>query len=265
VAAEADGAAAPPPFDAAPAIDDMPDPFDFAPVTNAAFSTVFTASATVTGFNVPLTATAVGGGAEVRKAGGVFGASATLSPGDLVEVRMTSAATAATASSALVTLGKTSATWVVTTEADCPAQTVSWTTGSVVCSVSSGTVLAAEQQRTIRAATVDAAGKVTITCTRGVLVKSTPTCELPVTIDLSSAAACENGYCSAVTDVGACGVVDETLANAICVTKGYGSAQARTTALNATGDLQCAADGTACFVSDNVNCNVIFTSVTCVH
>lgn len=96
-----------------------PDPFAFAAQTNVAPSTVATSNAiTVSGIDSP-TAVSVVGGTYAINAGTYTAAAGTVSRGDAVNVRITTAPAFATPATATLTIGGVSADFVVTTaEAD---------------------------------------------------------------------------------------------------------------------------------------------------
>ncbi len=97
--------------------DDTPLLFDFIDVYSATTSTSYEVAAVITGFDVaPLTVNVSGGDATVRKNGtGAWGSSVNVYPGDTLDLRMTSSASADTAITATVTVGDVVADWVVST------------------------------------------------------------------------------------------------------------------------------------------------------
>ncbi len=100
--------------------DFTPSAFSFSPATGQALSTNITSNqATLAGFDGSLTATATGAGSPVILVGGaVVGASASVSAGNAISVRLTSAATENTTRQATVTIGGVSAVFDVTTTGD---------------------------------------------------------------------------------------------------------------------------------------------------
>lgn len=100
-----------------PGPDSNPNLFDFADVYSAATSTVYNVSALLTGFDVtPVTVNVSGGDAQVRKNSiGAWGSSVNVEPGDVLNLRMTSSASASTAITATVTVGFLTVDWVVST------------------------------------------------------------------------------------------------------------------------------------------------------
>jgi hypothetical protein len=109
VASNAPAAAAQP-----PAGDATPNAFDFTDVIEGLPGTIYEDSADMTGFNRPVTASVSGGGAEIRKNGtGSWGSSASINPGDTLNLRMTSSASYGATVTATVTVGGVSADWIV--------------------------------------------------------------------------------------------------------------------------------------------------------
>jgi len=93
-----------------------PTAFTFANVTGAQGSTLATsATATTGGYTAPLSASVSGSGSPQIAIAGTWGTSGTISSGQTLQVRLTSAAAANTAYSATVTVGGYSTTWTVTT------------------------------------------------------------------------------------------------------------------------------------------------------
>jgi len=100
--------------------DFTPSAFSFSPATGQALSANVTSNqTTISGFDGSLTATATGAGSPVILVGGtVVGASASVSAGNAISVRLTSAATENTTRQATVTIGGVSAVFDVTTTGD---------------------------------------------------------------------------------------------------------------------------------------------------
>lgn len=102
--------------------DDTPDPFDFTDVTLGSLSTVYESSAVITGFSGTIHASVMatnGTNRLVRKnSTGSWLRSVELSPGDTLNVQMTSPATASTSADMHVTVGRVMADWRITTAND---------------------------------------------------------------------------------------------------------------------------------------------------
>ena len=107
-----------------PGSDDEPDIFDFTDLTLVTRSASHEGSAVVTGFAETLLASVMvdsGTTRQVRKnGGGAWARSVEVSPGDTLNVRMQSPATAATTKTMQVTVGKRTADFVITTMDDQP-------------------------------------------------------------------------------------------------------------------------------------------------
>jgi hypothetical protein len=150
----------------------------------------------------------------------------------------------------------------------CDEQDFTWTVDAASCSAPSGAALDAGSQVTLDDHdTTDPGkdtGKVTVTCSGGVLVPSGAVCEPPRKFNLSSSTACGNGFCMGVTP-GQCGVPSPDRAKAICVKKGYADQTGYDTAPSTVGTNLCLADGVTCAVTQNGPCNIIFTAVFCRH
>lgn len=103
--------------------DFTPGAFSFSPATGQALSANVTSNqATLAGFDGSLTATVTGAGSPVILVNGsVVGASASVSSGNAISVRLTSAATENTTRQATVTVGGVSAVFDVTTTGDATA------------------------------------------------------------------------------------------------------------------------------------------------
>jgi hypothetical protein len=148
--------------------------------------------------------------------------------------------------------------------AGCAAQDLSWADVGASCTAPSGGVLAEGDTRTITDSTPDGTGSLVITCTSGRLVLSAQKCSVPTELAVGNAGGCANGFCSAVTS-GQCGVPDPTKAKAICETKGFRDASTFAVMPGPVGAQQCSPDGSGCFVNANADCNIVFSSVTCVR
>lgn len=98
-------------------IDTTPDPFSFTDVTLAAFNTLTTSNAvTITGIDTATPVSVTGAGSpQIRINGGSWVTSGTITDGQSLQVRLTSANTSATANAATVTVGTVSDNWSVTT------------------------------------------------------------------------------------------------------------------------------------------------------
>lgn len=98
-------------------IDTTPDAFSFTDVTLAAFNTLTTSNAvTITGIDTATSVSVTGAGSpQIRIEGGSWVTSGTITNGQSLEVRLTSANTSATANAATVTVGTVSDNWSVTT------------------------------------------------------------------------------------------------------------------------------------------------------
>ncbi|MCE6957763.1 hypothetical protein LAZ40_01640, partial [Cereibacter sphaeroides] len=100
-------------------IDTTPAPFGFAAKTGVTLSTLTTSTGVpISGITAPAPVTVTGG--EISVNGGAWANSGTISNGDSLAVRMTSAATPATDKSATVTVGGVTASWTVTTGTNMP-------------------------------------------------------------------------------------------------------------------------------------------------
>ncbi|MCE6958401.1 hypothetical protein LAZ40_04935, partial [Cereibacter sphaeroides] len=100
-------------------IDTTPAPFGFAAKTGVTLSTLTTSTGVpISGITAPANVTVTGG--EISVNGGTWAASGTISNGDSLAVRMTSAATPATDKSATVIVGGVTASWTVTTGTNMP-------------------------------------------------------------------------------------------------------------------------------------------------
>jgi hypothetical protein len=98
-------------------IDTTPDAFSFTDVTLAPFNTLTTSNAvTITGIDTATPVSVTGAGSpQIRIDGGSWVTSGTITDGQSLEVRLTSANTSATANTATVTVGSVSDNWSVTT------------------------------------------------------------------------------------------------------------------------------------------------------
>jgi hypothetical protein len=98
--------------------DTTPDPFGFADVTKAELSWLYLEQATVTGFDGPLVASVSGGDAAIGNLTtmSAFGATASMNPDEILGIQMTSSANDNTPVTAVVTLGRQTVGWVVTTK-----------------------------------------------------------------------------------------------------------------------------------------------------
>lgn len=98
-------------------IDTTPDPFSFTDVTLAAFNTLTTSNAvTISGIDTATPVSVSGAGSpQIRINGGSWVTSGTITDGQSLQVRLTSANTSATANAATVTVGTVSDNWSVTT------------------------------------------------------------------------------------------------------------------------------------------------------
>jgi len=96
-----------------------PPVFDFVDVYGASLSTTYYTSHLLTGYGIdPLAVSVSGGGAEVAKNGnGSWASSVNLSPGDTLNLRMTSSGSASTALTATVSYASHNVDWVVSTAA----------------------------------------------------------------------------------------------------------------------------------------------------
>lgn len=95
-------------------VDSLPDPFTLADVYNATPSTLYTASAVITGFSGTIEAGVTSAAASVSKNGtGNWGLTVQLNPGDTLEVRNTSSATAGGLVSTTVFVGDRMDTWEI--------------------------------------------------------------------------------------------------------------------------------------------------------
>ncbi|MCE6957728.1 hypothetical protein LAZ40_01465 [Cereibacter sphaeroides] len=100
-------------------IDTTPAAFGFAAKTGVTLSTLTTsAGVPISGITAPAPVSVTGG--EISIAGGAWAASGIIRDGETLAVRLTSAATPATARSATVTVGGVTATWTVTTGTNMP-------------------------------------------------------------------------------------------------------------------------------------------------
>lgn len=111
--------------------DFTPGAFSFSPATGQALSANVTSNlATLAGFDGSLTATVTGAGSPVILVNGsVVGASASVSSGNAISVRLTSAATENTTRQATVTVGGVSAVFDVTTTGDATAPSLTSVSG----------------------------------------------------------------------------------------------------------------------------------------
>jgi hypothetical protein len=111
-------------------VDTTPAPFSFTDQTGVTTSTVITSAAvTITGINSPAAVTIAGGTYSIN--GGGFTANAgTISNGNTVQVRHTSAATAGTATNTLLTVGGLSDTFTSTTEGVAAGSLLPFMTGT---------------------------------------------------------------------------------------------------------------------------------------
>ncbi|MFP4401734.1 MAG: archaellin/type IV pilin N-terminal domain-containing protein [Candidatus Nanoarchaeia archaeon] len=100
--------------------DTDPDAFSFTNQTDVATSSSITSnSLTPTGYDGPLSVSVNGDGSpQISINGGSWTTSTSMSPGDSIEVRLTSSSSYDTTSQATVDLGDYSTTWSVTTEED---------------------------------------------------------------------------------------------------------------------------------------------------
>ncbi|MFP4402665.1 MAG: hypothetical protein ACLFPL_05565, partial [Candidatus Nanoarchaeia archaeon] len=98
--------------------DTLPDAFSFTNQTDVATSSSITSnSLTPTGYDGPLSVSVNGDGSpQISINGGSWTTSTSMSPGDSIEVRLTSSSSYDTTSQATVDLGDYSTTWSVTTE-----------------------------------------------------------------------------------------------------------------------------------------------------
>lgn len=106
-------------------------------------------------------------------------------------------------------------------------------------------------------------GTIIATCSNGKLLLSAGLCEPPKVFSVGNPSGCINGYCKAGS--GQCGVASPQLAKALCVYKGYATATAYQTQPGPDGGKECLADGSGCFTNLNPSCNIVFSSVTCIH
>jgi hypothetical protein len=96
--------------------DTTPDAFDFVDLVDVPLSTLREASTVVSGFTETLTTNVSGADAQVRKNNsGNWGTSVSLSPGNTLNLRMTSSGSHSTSVTAIIRIGSTSADWRITT------------------------------------------------------------------------------------------------------------------------------------------------------
>jgi hypothetical protein len=117
-----------------PGQDDTPDAFAFTDVTGQALSAVITSDlATISGIGPAAVAVSVSGGGspQISINGGAWATSGTISSGQSLRVRLTSATTLNTLRSATVTVGTVSDQWDVTTSTTDPCAAGSPTPGAI--------------------------------------------------------------------------------------------------------------------------------------
>ena len=106
----------------AAAADTTPDAFSFTDVTGAETGTLYSDAITVSGINAAAAVSISGGGGQYRINGGAWTSSGgTVGNGDVVAVRVTSPASAATSVATTLTIGGVSDTFQVTTAAAAPS------------------------------------------------------------------------------------------------------------------------------------------------
>ncbi|MFP4402358.1 MAG: BspA family leucine-rich repeat surface protein [Candidatus Nanoarchaeia archaeon] len=117
----------------------IPDAFSFTDQSDVATSSSITSnSLTPTGYDGPLSVSVSGDGSpQIRVNGGSWTTSTSMSPGDTLEVQLTSSGLEATTSQATVDLGDYSTTWSVTTQSDTLPNAFSFTDQSDVATSSS--------------------------------------------------------------------------------------------------------------------------------
>jgi len=162
------------------AADTTPDPFDFTDVASADLSTQYDDTVTVTGFDGPLTASVSGGGAEIRNntLASSWGSTADMNPGNVLEIRMTSDASFATAKTADVTLGTATVDWIVTTSGD-NTDPVWSTAAGTVATINTGdalstTVTATDDSGSVSYTKQSGAGWISVNSSTGALTGTAP-------------------------------------------------------------------------------------------
>jgi type II secretory pathway pseudopilin PulG len=127
----------------------------------------------------------------------------------------------------------------------CAAQTVNWSVGGYSCTGTS-VLLNNGSSAVVTDSTVTDTGKVTTTCTSGVLVHSGQICTAPVAFNVNTATGCISGYCYYDVPSGPAN------ATAICQVKGYNDYTALTSTYgppSSDGIQICWANGTGCWRS----------------
>lgn len=131
----------PPPGVTAVACDTTPNAFTFTDVTGQALSTlIYSNTLTIAGINAATPVSVSGTGSPtVSINGGAWATSGTITNGQSLRVRLTSANAFSSARSATVNVGGVTDNWSVTTRAanNCASTTISWSPG---CSAASGTM-----------------------------------------------------------------------------------------------------------------------------
>lgn len=148
--------------------------------------------------------------------------------------------------------------------AACAAQNVTWASGASSCTAATADALDPGATVMLTDSTPSDTGTITATCSGGKLLLSAGICEPPKVFSVGNASGCINGYCAGTVS-GQCGVADPKRATALCVYKGYATMTAYQTQAGPNGGQECSADGSSCFTNFNPSCNIVLSSVTCIH
>lgn len=243
-------------------IDTTPNAFSFTDETNQALNTLNTSNIiTISGINAPTSVTVSGTGSpQISINGGAWATSGTITNGQTLQVRLTTANAFTTARSATVNVGGVTDVWSVTTRAaaNCSNTTISWSN----CDAASGS-MTHSQSKTITNTTARYVGTRNITCTDGTISQSGGSCtQNTKTYNVNTSTACINGFCDCVRN-GQIYVEEPAKATNVCVNrKNCLGMDSFVTSNGVAGQTHCSSNGGGCWVNGHPG-NLKCTSVTC--
>lgn len=175
--------------------DTTPNAFGFTDVTGQALNMLITSNTiTISGINAGTAVSVSGDGSpQISINGGAWGTSGTITNGQSLAVRLTSANANSTARTATVDVGGVTDVWSVTTGAGCTTRAETWTQGANSCNGSTP-ALSHGASTTVTDGT-GTTGSVTMTCTNGSLSQSGATCSAACIPNFSILPCTSNGQC----------------------------------------------------------------------
>jgi hypothetical protein len=243
-------------------IDTTPNAFTFTDETGQALNALNTSNIiTISGINAPTSVTVTGTGSpQISINGGAWATSGTITNGQTLQVRLTTANAFTTTRSATVNVGGVTDVWSVTTRAaaNCTNKTISWSN----CDAASGS-MTHTQSKTITNTTARYVGTRNITCTDGVISQSGGSCaQNTKTYNVNTSTACINGFCECVK-AGQLYVEDPAKATNVCVNrKNCLGMDSFVTSHGVAHQTHCNSNGGGCYVNGHPG-NLKCTSVTC--